>query len=115
MTDDEYETTGVLRWERPPAPGLTGGGGRRRPWPVVAADLRKNPGEWGVVLEDGGTNSGTTVARINNASTRWFKPAGAFYAVQRQVEGQVTVYAVYIGVNHEYAEKAGIAAILRAA
>ncbi len=112
---DIHGLTGVLRWERPPSTNNTGGTPYRRAWAVVAADLRNNPGEWGIVLENGGTNGGSVVARINNGQTQWFLPAGAFLAVQRTLPGNnVTVFAVYLGENHEYAEKAGVTS-LRAA
>jgi hypothetical protein len=64
-----------------------------------------------VVLIDGGSNAGTTVARINSGHTQWFKPAGSFFAVQRTINGQRIVFAVYLGVNHEYAEKAGVESV----
>ncbi len=108
--------TGVLRWERPPDPGYRGAViTPRRPWPLVAAQLMANPGEWGVVMEDGGSNSGTAVARINNGLTQWFQPAGAFAAVSRTVDGTIIVYAVFLGYNQEYAEQASIAQIPQAA
>lgn len=115
MSDNNEALLGVLRWEAPPEAGYAGGSAKRRPWPIVARDLRDHPGEWGVVLVDGGTNSGSTVVRITGGHTQWFEPAGSFLAVQRSVNGQVIVYAVYLGPNHEYAVKAGVTSALRAA
>ncbi len=111
MTDINEDLVGVLRWEVPPGPGYVPSGPRRRPWPIVARELRDNPGEWGVVLEDGGSNAGSTVARINGGQTRWFGPAGAYFSVQRTINGRIFVYAVYVGENHEYAEKADVQSV----
>ncbi len=108
MTHSSGSLVGVLRWEDPPPPTFRGTGKAARPWPLVAKDLRDHPGRWGVVLEDGGTNSGTAVARISNGLTQWFQPAGAFFALQRQRNHVIEVYAVYIGEHQEYAEEAGV-------
>ncbi len=86
----------------------SGAGPKRRPWALVARDLIDNPGQWGVVLDDNTSNTGSAVARINNGLTRWFQPAGAFLAVSRTLGATTLVYAVYLGENHEYAKMANV-------
>ncbi len=100
---------GVIRWERPPPVEASHRRrGRGRPWALVSFQLQQNPGKWGLLDDDSTPGLASTTSRINSGDFRWFRPAGAFVATQRTVDGRLYVYAVYIGENHEYAERAGV-------
>lgn len=88
----------VIRWEDPPPHGNS------KPKPAykyqsVVDDLRANPGEWAVVLED--VTTGTAGAMVHRIKNGWtcFLPGGAFEAVCRNGEraGRSRVYARYVG------------------
>lgn len=97
MSQDLAET--VIRWEEPP-PLIRG---VRRPAAVtaaeralrIAAELRARPGQWGVIAE--GANSRVLTTRIRNGVVAVWRPAGAYEAVCRSVDGRITVYARYVG------------------
>lgn len=86
-------TGGVIRWEPPPDPDVPGTA-ERRPWALVAAELRARPGEYGVV--EIGPYSVTVCKRINKGHS-WFAPEGAFKAIICVVDHVQHVYAVYLG------------------
>ncbi len=107
--DLDLEQIGVISWEDPPPILITPPTPVRRAWQLVAADLRRTPGKWGRVHNDAKTNAASISHRINSAGFRWFRPAGAYVAVQRRMpNGMIRVYAVYVGPNREYAELARI-------
>lgn len=85
--------TGVLRWEDPPPPAV-GGNGPRRPWALVAAQLRERPGCWALI--DDSTTFPAYTARIT-AGVGWWAPRGAFEACVRGVEGRLCMYARFVG------------------
>ncbi len=87
-------TQGVIRWETPPPAGGDQTGTRQRPWALVAAQLRDRPGQWALIDDHGGNV--TLATRIGNG-TSWWKPAGAFEATTRMINGRLHVYARYIG------------------
>lgn len=91
------DPTGVLRWEDPPPFTTTQRGDVKRPWAIVAAELKANPGDWGVVYE--GNPTPKLAVRIEQGLSPWFRPAGAYEATQRSRRGQVTIYARYIGAE----------------
>lgn len=89
--------SGVLRWEDP-APLEPGRrvGNPRIPWAFIAEQLRQNPGRWAVVYE--GAQAPHIQQRINNGTSPWFQPKGAFEVTTRgRQSGLTTVYARFIG------------------
>lgn len=102
---------GIIRWEAPPpaTPGLA----TRRPhraWALVAAQLSDKPnrGCWALIDEPRTLrNSGSICNRINNGES-WWGPPGSYYAVTRTIDGEPYIFAVYLGPNFEYADKAGV-------
>jgi hypothetical protein len=87
------ELVGVLRWEDPPPP-VEVAAVPRRAWAMVAAELRDEPGRWGLI-DDACT--GPHVAQRIKAGVGWWSPAGSFDACTRSVEGRLHVYARYVG------------------
>jgi len=85
---------GVIRWEDPPPP-MTGGvpATQMRPWALVAAQLRSRPGEWALIDRDGNIALGPRIVK----GTSWWAPKGSFTAVTRIVDGEVRIYAKYVG------------------
>lgn len=88
----------VLRWEDPP----TTGRGRARTGLVahelIAYQLRKRPGEWGVIQEVTVASGAPSLAGdIKAGRYKPYQPAGSFDAVVRKVNDVVTVYARYVG------------------
>ena len=84
----------VLRWEEPPPAG------HRRPfrvqaWEQLAEILRARPGRWALVAT--GSQHTGTAGQIVSARIRCFEPAGSFEARRRLVDGEVRVYARYVG------------------
>ncbi|MEH1168935.1 hypothetical protein V6V47_26480 [Micromonospora sp. CPCC 205539] len=92
---------GVLRWEDPPPPTRrnprTPGGATAAAERAVriAAELRARPGEWAVIAE--GANSRVLTTRIRHGVIAVWRPAGAYEAVCRTVDGRITVFARYVG------------------
>lgn len=95
VDQEANDPSGVLRWEDPPPFTTSQRSNDRRPWAIVAAELKAKPGELGVVYED---NPNPKLAqRIEQGLSPWFRPAGSFEATQRSRDGQVTIYARFIG------------------
>jgi hypothetical protein len=84
----------IVRWEDPPPPGR-GHAAYSFGGYLIARTLKNNPGKWAVVAE---WSPNTALANhINKAHNQAFRPAGAFEAVRRIVNGVPTVYARYVG------------------
>lgn len=93
---------GVVRWEDPPAAHSAAGKPkhprRTDKWRTVATELRRRPGEWAVLLEaERFGNGGGIAGQIKAGALIAFRPAGAFDATTRTVDGLYTVYARYVG------------------
>lgn len=90
---------GLLRQEDPPP---RTGRSYTRPWARIAKDLReKHPGEWWVVMEDGGLTTSSMTQAIRTGASHW-RPRGAYLAEARTVNGIVTLYAKYVGGPRAY-------------
>lgn len=84
----------VIRWEEPP-PALA-----ERSWvgyshELIALQLKRRPGEWGVIAETPGNVGMAT--QINAGKLRPYRPAGSFEAVARNKNGVYAIYARYVG------------------
>jgi hypothetical protein len=86
MADD-----GVIRWEEPPPVPLRGDA--KRPWSLVAAQLRARPGDYALIAE----GAGAELAPRINTGVSWWAPPGAYKAVSRKIDGRLCVWAVYLG------------------
>ena len=81
-------------WEDPPGPLRTGSVSHLG----VAQELRDNPGRWGIVKVHGKAQDSSSMANtIRKGVTGAWKPAGAFEAAARTVNGEHRVYARYVG------------------
>jgi hypothetical protein len=85
--------TAIIRWEAPPVE-------RSKPrriaeWDGVATDLRARPGEWALIAT-GAQHTGTA-GQINAGRIVAFAPAGTFEAQRQTVDGEIRVYARYVG------------------
>ena len=93
--------SGILRWEEPPQQigGRTPGfrPTPRDPYESAAAELRANPGVWGVVYEGENGIANGLAGRIKRGLSVAFQPAGVFDAVSRKRDGVTVTYARYIG------------------
>ncbi len=71
----------------------------------IAAALRANPGEWGVIAEPSVRSQASSLAhRVSHGVLTVYRPAGTFEAKARTVgDGTHRVYARYIGPNGEHA------------
>lgn len=84
-----------IRFEDPPTPHRRG---PSKEYQAIAEALRARPGEWAIIHDHAAEGSSRNVAvRIKNGTCRAFRPAGAFDAVSRRVEGRFRVYARYTG------------------
>lgn len=64
-------------------------------WRLVSDQLRGRPGEWARIAV--GSHALAQFSRIVSGSARNWLPAGAFDATTRNVDGQIVLWAVYIG------------------
>lgn len=82
-----------LRWEDPPARG-----GTKVQWDLIGTALRERPGVWAFVTTCKKPLSAAGVARnIRAGKYVPFRPAKAFEAAARTVDGEHRVYARYVG------------------
>lgn len=63
----------------------------------AAAELRDNPGMWGVIYEGPANRASGMVAHILSGAISCFRPAGSFRATSRMRQGVRTVFACYVG------------------
>lgn len=86
-------TRSELRWGEPP-PGRRG----LIDWPAVAVSLRAEPGRWAIIQVCRSPAAASNLARrVRDGSYSAFRPVGAFEAVSRTVDGEIRVYARYVG------------------
>jgi hypothetical protein len=84
--------------ELPPAAATRGGSAPSRHHMEAAARLRESPGKWAVVKKPGTSLAARAAAhQIRSGSIVAYRPAGAYDAVARAVDGEFRVYARYIG------------------
>lgn len=88
--------SGVIRWEDPPEADRRGNtlAPAVADWYRIAAQLRARPGDWAAISVADSTN---TPSFIRSGRYAAFRPAGAFDAVGRRVNGTYTVYARFVG------------------
>jgi hypothetical protein len=68
-----------------------------------AALLMERPGEWAVIREPASRMAAYAMAyQIRRGILAGFRPAGAFEAMGRTVNGTYRVYARYIGTDGEH-------------
>lgn len=88
----------VIRWEEPPPAHAENKGVPKHliSHELIAAQLRRRPGEWAVIYE---SNTPTTAIAhvVKRAQVKAYRPAGSFEAVTRHVRGMNLAYARYIG------------------
>lgn len=86
----------ILRWEDPP-PEQTGRHKHRRfDHPSIAAELRAQPGRWGLIFV--GSRASRLATSITNGVLAAYRPAGDFEAVSRiRPDGRDAVYVRYLG------------------
>lgn len=83
-----------LTWEEPP-PGSRGPNKNHQD---VALVLKANPGVWAKIgTYASSASSGSTAHFVRTGRLKAFRPAGAFEATARTVEGEHFVYARYVG------------------
>jgi len=88
----------VIRWQVPPESKRPPTAGRRTTmYDEAAAELRANPGMWGVIYEGRANRASGMVAHILSGAIACFRPAGSFRATSRTRNGVRTVYARYLG------------------
>lgn len=94
MTD--YVPGGVLRWEDPPPRTV------RKPtqqgasnWKLMADQMRQRPDVWAFL----GTGPAAQAQhpRIAGGKTGNWHPAGSFVATTREIDGEVHLWAKYVG------------------
>ena len=92
-----------LKWQDPPAPQnynqVKGGNVRGQgAHAQVAAQLRKHPGRWALVLTAAAKGNSSYPALITGAKFSCYEPAGSFEAVSRSNgDGLVDIYVRYVG------------------
>jgi hypothetical protein len=91
MADSANYDGGVIRWEEPPA--IVEPQQNRRPWSLVAAQLRARPNA-SALIDD---QSNVSLAPRINAGKAWWGPRGTFEATSRWVNGRIYTYAWYVG------------------
>jgi hypothetical protein len=91
MAEEVGYEGGVIRWEEPPEP--VDPRQTRRPWALVAAQLRSRPGVSGLIDDQ---SNFTIAVKIRNGQG-WWAPKGAFEATTRLIDGRIHVYAWYVG------------------
>jgi hypothetical protein len=84
--------TGLV-WAPPPVRARQ----QRREVPIdhdlIAAELRSNPGEWALIP----AASTGLAGHIRRGDVRAYRPPRTFEAVRRDVDGEICIYARYVG------------------
>lgn len=91
MADSAGYDGGIIRWEEPPDPADPQQS--RRPWAVVAMQLRQRPGV-SALIDD---QSNFAIATRMNEGRSWWAPKGTFQATTRVIDGRIHTYARYVG------------------
>jgi len=86
----------IIAWEDPPSNRRRKG----RDWSPVAADLKAHPGKWARIFE--GKASRSLAGNISMGVLKAFQPKNSFQGAARQHDGEVTIWARYVGENGEY-------------
>ena len=90
--------TDEIVWEAPPPSRQGQGGGRPSRMDPLAAALRTRPGEWALAYQCEASNvASRRMYGITRGIAASFRPAGAFEATSRKVDGEYRVYARYVG------------------
>lgn len=87
----------VIRWEDPP-PTRAGARGEAKPvigHELIAVQLRRKPGEWALIYEV--RSAPALVTEINAGVLQAYRPAGAYEATSRLIDGIFRVYARFVG------------------
>ena len=84
-----------MEWKNPP--------GHSRGLVLEAAELRRRPGQWGMIAYDSRDAGRKHRERIINGRASAFQPQGAFEATLRYVKDGCELYIRYIGEEGEYA------------
>lgn len=84
-----------MEWKNPP--------GSSRGLAVEAAELRRNPGRWGMITYTDRDKARKHRERILNGKASAFKPKGAFEADLRYAEDSCELYIRYIGEEGQHA------------
>lgn len=90
----------TIRFEEPPLHrGGNRNGGRENPkYRADAAALMSRPGEWAIVHAGGRRSLADGLAyQIKSGKIAAYRPAGAFEAMARTVDGEYRTYARYVG------------------
>jgi hypothetical protein len=85
----------MLRWEEPPE-ATHSEPVRASEWEPIAEQLRQQAYRWALIAT--GTKHTGTAGAINTGRIRCF-PAGSFEARRRLVDGEIRIYARYVGVG----------------
>lgn len=85
----------IITFEEPPGPR----GGADRNHPEIAEALKANPGRWARLNFDfvDAAKANNLASTIKSARLSPYRPKGSFQARVRTVDGEVRVYARYIG------------------
>lgn len=84
-----------MEWKNPP--------GHSRGLITEAAELRRNPGRWGMIAYTSKDQGRKHRERILNGKAAAFRPQGAFEADLRYTEDGYKLYIRYIGEEGEHA------------
>ena len=87
----------LVRWEEPPRADAWRGS-NRYDWTAIGAVLQKKPGKWAVVaVYETVSRAASQAGAIRAGVVSALRPAGAFEAMSRTVDGECRVYARYVG------------------
>ena len=84
-----------MEWKNP--------SGHSRGLALEAAELRRNPGRWGMLSYSDRDQGRKHRERIVNGKATAFRPQGAFEATLRYLEDGCELYVRYIGEEAEHA------------
>lgn len=89
-----------IRFEQLPERATTKGNNQSGDSQRIASALKARPGEWAAIksydLKQHSSARGYS-ARVNGGKTGAFAPAGHFEAATRQIDGEIRVYARFVG------------------